>query len=279
MRAHYKPIYSLESTLFDAVIQEDNKTFEYPWHYHPEYELTFILTGHGIRYVGNSMEDFYPNDFVLIGSNLPHCWINAAEQEETATAIVIYMRKEFLENVWMQAFEFESIRNLLELSRKGIKFDKDVALKFKDKLLQLLDLPPFEKFMFLLQILQELSQTQKSRILCEQGFTYDLNDTNNMRINVVYRYIQNNYRKKISLEDIAREVNMGEEYFSRYFSKIMKKSFFEYLNEYKINRACKLLFETDKSINEVCYMAGFESIPFFYRQFKKFKSCQPKAYR
>ena len=85
--------------------------------------------------------------------------------------------------------------------------------------------------------------------------------------------------KKISLEDIAKEVNMSEEYFSRYFSKIMKKSFFEFLNEYKINRACRLLIETDKSINEICYKSGFESIPFFYRQFKKFKHCQPKAYR
>jgi YesN/AraC family two-component response regulator len=59
----------------------------------------------------------------------------------------------------------------------------------------------------------------------------------------------------------------------------MKKSFFEFLNEYKINRACKLLIETDKQISEICYAAGFESIPFFYRQFKKFKCCQPKSYR
>jgi AraC-like DNA-binding protein len=72
---------------------------------------------------------------------------------------------------------------------------------------------------------------------------------------------------------------MTEEYFSRYFSKTMKKPFFEFLNEYKINRACKLLIETDKQISEICYASGFESIPFFYRQFKKFKDCQPKTYR
>ncbi len=59
----------------------------------------------------------------------------------------------------------------------------------------------------------------------------------------------------------------------------MKKSFFEFLNEYKINRACKLLIETDKQVSEICYASGFESIPFFYRQFKKFKSCQPKTYQ
>jgi len=57
------------------------------------------------------------------------------------------------------------------------------------------------------------------------------------------------------------------------------KSFFTFLNEYRISRACKLLIETDKQINEICYISGFESIPFFYRQFKKFKNCQPNAYR
>ncbi|MEO8764402.1 MAG: AraC family transcriptional regulator [Ginsengibacter sp.] len=59
----------------------------------------------------------------------------------------------------------------------------------------------------------------------------------------------------------------------------MKKSFFEYLDEFKINKACRLLIETDKQIREVCYASGFESIPFFYRQFKKFKNYQPKNYR
>ncbi|MBA4168619.1 MAG: helix-turn-helix transcriptional regulator, partial [Chitinophagaceae bacterium] len=78
---------------------------------------------------------------------------------------------------------------------------------------------------------------------------------------------------------VAGHVNMSEEHFSRFFSKTMMKSFFTFLNEYRINRACKLLIETDKLINEICYKSGFESIPFFYRQFKRFKNCQPKTYR
>jgi AraC-like DNA-binding protein len=107
----------------------------------------------------------------------------------------------------------------------------------------------------------------------------DLNFNDKERINTVYKYIQANYKKQISLADISSRLNMTEEYFSRFFSKTMKKPFFEFLNEYKINRACKLLIETDKQVSEVCYASGFESLPFFYRQFKKFKNCQPKNYR
>jgi AraC-like DNA-binding protein/quercetin dioxygenase-like cupin family protein len=278
MKPHFKPIQADESNLFKAVIQENEKEFEYPWHYHPEFELTYILTSHGVRYVGNSMENFQDNDLVLIGSNLPHCWINAEEHQQSS-AIVIYLKKEFVDCEWMKTNEFAQVSQLFELSKKGVKFSKDVALKLKQLFFQLLTAQPFEKMILLLQILHELAQTKKSHTLCDQGFTYNLNTSNNERINIIYKYIQQHYHEKISLTDIATEVHMSEEYFSRYFSKVMKKTFFEYLNEYKINRACKLLIETDKQISEICYDSGFESIPFFYRQFKRFKLCQPKSYR
>jgi AraC-like DNA-binding protein len=280
MKPHYKPIPSTESNLFNAVIQENEKEFEYPWHYHPEYELTYILTSHGVRYVGNSIENFRDNDLVLVGSNLPHCWINSEEQQQSASsAIVIYLKKEFVSCEWMKTNEFSLLFQLFDLSKKGIKFEKSIALKLKPLFFQLLTAPPFEKTMLLLQVLYELSQTKKFHTLCDHGFSYDLNTSNNERINIIYKYIQKNYHQKITLADIATQVHMSEEYFSRYFSKIMKKTFFEFLNEYKINRACKLLIETDKQISEICYDAGFESIPFFYRQFKRFKNCQPTLFR
>jgi AraC-like DNA-binding protein/quercetin dioxygenase-like cupin family protein len=279
MKPYFKPIQSNESKLFTVVVQENEKEFEYPWHYHPEFELTYILKSHGVRYVGNSIENFFDDDLVLIGSNLPHCWINAADQEQSTVAIVVYIKEEFMDKTWMGSCEFEMIQNLLKLSAKGIKFDKSVALKLKEKYFQLQQLLPLERFMSFLQILQELAKTKEYHLLCEQGFSYELNHSHNERINIVYKYIDKHYLQKITLTDIAAEVNMSEEYFSRFFSKTMKKSFFEFLNEYKINRACKQFIETDKQISEICYSSGFKSIPFFYRQFKKFKNCQPKNYR
>ena len=279
MKPHYKPISSDESNLFKEVIQENAKEFEYPWHYHPEYELTYILASQGVRYVGNSIENFFDDDLVLIGSNLPHCWINSTDQQQTASAIVVYFKEGFLDKTWMESCEFEAIRKLLDLSNKGIKFDKAVAFKLKEKFFELHKLPSLKKLILLLNILQELAETTELHFLCEQGFCHELNHSHNERINIVYKFIEMNYHKKISLADISKLVNMSEEYFSRFFRKIMKKSFFGFLNEYKINKACRLLIETDKQISEVCYASGFESIPFFYRQFKKFKNCQPKNYR
>lgn len=278
MKPHYKPIPS-ESKLFKVEFQKTSKEFYYPWHYHSELELAFILSGKGVRYVGNSIENFYDEELVLLGSHLPHTWNTSIEQDQPVTAIVIYLKEEFFDNNWMQSIEFESIRNLATLMAKGMKIDKKVTLQLKQKFFDLLSASPFEKLMILLQVLEYLSHNQNYRFLCEQEFTGEFNDTDKTRINTVYDYIQKNYQTQISLADIASKLNMTEEYFSRYFSKTMKKPFFEFLNEYKINRACKLLIETDKQISEIGYAAGFESIPFFYRQFKKFKDCQPKTYR
>ena len=278
MKPHYKPIPS-ESKLFKVEFQKTSKEFYYPWHYHAELELTFILSGQGVRYVGNSIENFYEEELVLLGSNLPHSWNTTADQEQPVNAIVIYLKEEFFDKNWMQSIEFEGIRNLSALMNKGMKVDKKVALALKQKFYDLLNASPFEKLMILLQVLEYLSHNQEYRFLCEQEFTCDFDDTDKTRINTVYNYIQTHYQEQVSLADIASRLNMSEEYFSRYFSKTMKKPFFEFLNEYKISRACKLLIETDKQISEICYASGFESIPFFYRQFKKFKDCQPKTYR
>lgn len=277
MKPHYKPIPS-ESKLFKVEFQKTIKEFYYPWHYHSELEIAFIMSGAGVRYVGNSIENFFEEELVLLGSNLPHTW-NNSDHQAPVNAIVIYLREEFFDKSWMQSIEFEAIRNLAISMNKGIKVDSRVAAKLKHKFLNLLDSSPFEKLMILLEILQELAHNSEFRFLCEQEFVCEMNDMDKTRINTVYNYIQTHYQEQISLANIASRLNMSEEYFSRFFSKTMKKPFFKFLNEYKINRACKLLIETDKQISEVCYASGFESLPFFYRQFKNVKKCSPKVFK
>ena len=275
----YKPITTNESNLFKVDLQDGRSSFEYPWHYHPEYELTYIRKSHGIRYVGNSIENFSDDDLVLVGSNLPHSWMISGDETQRPDAIVVYLKQEFADNAWMRSSEFEAIQKILKLSSKGLKFDKQTARRLRGSYANLLTAKPLDKLIIILQILSDLANSASFEFLCADNFTYDINETQHHRLNAVYKYIQDNYRQKVTLSSDAAEVNMSEEYFSRFFSKIMKKSFFEFLNEYRINRACKLLIETDKQVSEVCYDSGFESDTFFYRQFKKFKKCQPKVYR
>jgi AraC-like DNA-binding protein len=277
MKPTFKPIPKDNCRFFRIEKQETRQDFEYPWHYHPEFELTLILNHHGIRYVGNNIEHFFDHDLVLLGSNLPHTWVNSECEKDNPKAYVIFLHDEFIS--WLNNDQFPNIVQLLNRSRQGIKFSKEMALQVKNNLSQLFLADQFDRCIILMQILKTLADAEDIHLLSTQGFRTELNPTKSDRINTICQYVSQNYHRKIYLEEVAGQINMSEESFSRFFSKTMMKSFSTFLNEYRISNACKLLIETDKQITEVCYKSGFESIPFFYKQFKRFMNCQPRTYR
>jgi AraC-like DNA-binding protein len=275
---------------FEAIPQQNNaslyafiqhkKQFDFPLHYHPECELTFILSSSGCRFVGNHFCNFNMNDLILLGPNLPHCWKNSEDYTHGASAIVIQFSEHLLGNEWLNAKEFLAIKNLILQASRGIKFGERCACKLKKLLIELVDMPPFEKLMSFLQILNILAITDDKEILCGHEYPHsDLKTMTHERIDIVYEFVKSNYKQKIQLEQIAAKVHMTKESFSRFFSNIMNKTFFSFVNEYRINIASNMLIETDKSVKEICYAVGYQSFPFFYRQFKKFKISSPQKYR
>ena len=71
--------------------------FEFHWHYHPEYELIYIVSGRGKRLVGDSYENFQEGDMVLLGSNLSHTWVSELCEQDKCIAIVIQFTQNFIE--------------------------------------------------------------------------------------------------------------------------------------------------------------------------------------
>jgi AraC-like DNA-binding protein len=278
MKALFEKIVPLESNSFEAYSYEMDE-FDNPWHFHPEYELTYILSSHGVRYTGNTFDNFEKDDLVLLGPNLPHCWKNTGPQTHKASAIVVQWDKDLLGNEWTEKREFQNIRKLFESSGKGLRFDSDFARAIKPKLEALLALTSFHKLISLLEILNELALTGKVNTLCSSNFHEQLKFNDHERINAIHQYVRSKYTEKITLNDIANHVHMGPESFSRFFSKIMGKPFFSFLNEYRVNAACNLLIESDLQVTQVSYACGFESLPFFYRQFKRYKGTSPNQYR
>jgi len=278
MRAQFEQLGTKPNYTFNAFTFKKEE-FDASFHFHPEYELTFILSSTGTRYVGNHFEDFKENDMVLLGPNLPHCWKNFPGQKAIASAIVIHWNQDFIDDKWLDREEFISIKKLFQYALNGVKFNIGAAATFKHQLKNLTKLDSFEKFHYFLGILQQLSVCDEISLLTSQDDMHTLNYHNNERIGLALEYIRKNYAQKISLAEVADRNKMTEEAFSRFFSKLMRKSFFCYLNEYRINHACTQLIETDKNISEICYASGYDTQPFFFRQFRKFKGCTPGFYR
>src|ERR1700751_2440295 len=98
--------------------------FDAPYHFHEEFELTYIVEGRGKRYVGSHMEDFFAGDLVLLGSNLPHCWKLEPNLpgEEDASAIVIQFNINFLGDEFFNKVELQNVKKLFQKSASGISF-------------------------------------------------------------------------------------------------------------------------------------------------------------
>ncbi|AST57927.1 response regulator containing CheY-like receiver domain and AraC-type DNA-binding domain [Thermoanaerobacterium thermosaccharolyticum] len=98
-------------------------------------------------------------------------------------------------------------------------------------------------------------------------------------IKEVIRYIDENYNKNITLEDVAKYIHLSPQYFSRYFKKTMNMNFIDYISKIRINYSKKLLSETDLSINSIALKVGYLDPSYFCKVFKKIEGTSPHNFR
>ncbi|MEM9674661.1 MAG: AraC family transcriptional regulator [Bacteroidota bacterium] len=273
MKAVLEKISNSEASVVTAFHYLDDH-FSAPWHYHPEFELTCILESEGIRYVGNNISEYQPLDLVLIGANLPHRWKNSAESASMASSLVIQWKPEVLPDI----ADLYAVQQLLKRARRGVYFKKEVAETVLPSIKSIVQ-SGGNKYIQLLSILQQLSQTAAYGLLSGENFAPDLSPKTEDRLDKVQQYVEKHYTEKIALAEVAELVSMTESSFSRFFSRVMQKPFFSFLNEYRVNRASQILIETELSIAETGFSCGYESLPFFYKQFNKIKGYSPMAFR
>jgi AraC-like DNA-binding protein len=104
----------------------------------------------------------------------------------------------------------------------------------------------------------------------------------NYKINVIKKalnYIQDNFSKKIYTEDLAKEVNMNPQYFCRFFKATIGKTPVEFINQYRIEQAAKLINIEDKKISDIYLEVGFDNFSYFIKKFKQYKKCTPRKYK
>ncbi|MBD5524145.1 MAG: AraC family transcriptional regulator [Lachnospiraceae bacterium] len=98
-------------------------------------------------------------------------------------------------------------------------------------------------------------------------------------VKTVLTYIKDNYQYKIYIADLAKQVNLNEQYFCRLFKKAIGRSPMEYINEYRIMQTRRLLEESDLSVTEICLECGYNNLGNFLREFRKYTGTTPAQYR
>jgi AraC-like DNA-binding protein len=264
-------------TIFSRV----KKEFNFPLHYHDEYELNLIINAKGARrIVGDHIDQIDDLELVLIGPNLSHAWFTHNCKSEEIKEITIQWHKDLFDEKFLRRNQLSFIRKMFELSSKGILFSKEAIQTIYPRIVTLNQKNGFDSVMALINILHDLSASRNLRTLSEASFNSEMQfNFNSRRIEKAFEYMNKNYDKQITLKDMAKLVNMTEVSFSRFIKKRTGISFIDSLNEIRLGHASRILIDTTNSIAEVSYSCGFNNISNFNRLFKKKKGCTPKEFR
>ena len=109
------------------------------------------------------------------------------------------------------------------------------------------------------------------------GLRWEAVDFENKTITINHKIV-NDYRR-INLEDIARTVSISKSSVLNIFKSYLHTSPINYVLEYRLKRAAKLLSETENSVSVIAQTAGFENVGYFCRKFKALYGMTPKEYR
>lgn len=276
MKAVFEPISNTVNRSFHYRVFEKLE-FETPWHYHPEWELTFITESTGIRSVGNSIQAYQPGELVLLGPNLPHCWKTNKSTKQLAKSTVIQFKKEVLGDGWMEKDEFILIKKMLLKSNYGLMFHEIAAKSIGKKMVLMKEMSPTLRLIEFLKLLYELS-LEKYDVL-SLGARFNVNSLVSDRIKKIIDFVDKNYQHKIEATQLGDLVFMTPVSFSKFFKKTFNKTFTSYLNEYRISKACEFLKESDISVEQIAFETGYPNLSFFHRKFKLFTNQTPAQYR
>lgn len=263
---------------FFIVLNQPNANFDYPVHYHPEYEINLVLNTSGQRIVGDSIEAFEGIDLAMIGPNIGHAW--RGDLVEGNHVITIQFSEQLVDMALIDKKLFKHIKQLLVDAKMGLKFSKEAQLKMKDMIVGLTHMQGFQTVLAFFSLLNEMAVSDRYYLVSNH---YDssgtLQTTKSRRIAKVCDYMEKNFHSDISLSDVASLVGMSDSAFSHFFKSKTNMTFIDYLNDMRIAHACQLLLETQQTVYEVCYSSGFNNISNFIRMFKKRKNMTPNAYR
>ena len=137
----------------------------------------------------------------------------------------------------------------------------------------------FQRLLSILNILNTLSTSTEMKVLNAEGFSMETEVKDNDRINKVFNHVKQHFKEDISLDEMADMVSMTVPSFCRYFKKITNKTFTQFVNEYRLVHASKLLAEQSMSITQVCFESGFKKFYHFNKSFKAFTGQNPSEYR
>ncbi|MDI9861151.1 MULTISPECIES: AraC family transcriptional regulator [Flectobacillus] len=254
------------------------------WHYHPELELHYIIRGEGVRFIGDNISNFSHGEIVLVGENLPHTWRCKEEyfypdNDLDVEAVVIQFLPDCLGKYLLGLPEAYLLPKLYEKAKSGMVIIGETRERLTELMIKIAQAKNLERISLLISILHLLAESDEFETIAGGQAFYQSNESDTLRLNKVCNYTLMNYKKDITLEEIAAISNLSVTSFCRYFKLMTKKTYYDFLIEIRISHACRALVEDKLPTEVICFDCGFNNVSNFYRHFKKVMGITPLEYK
>ncbi|MFZ4549778.1 MAG: AraC family transcriptional regulator, partial [Bacteroidales bacterium] len=249
-------------------------------HFHPELELTWIRKSSGKRFVGGNVSDYGPDDLVLVGANIPHCWQSTNESMPGhAQAIVVQFHPNFAGESFLLLPELNKVQKLFEKLNTGMLILGETKSKVISKMIQCAAATGLHRLLQFMEILDLIANCFEVEFIDHRFAGHSATSAETERFQKIFSYLIENYQNEVSLKTVAGIANLTPTAFCRYFKNATRKTLVEIVTEFRINQACHLLRDPEKSVNEICFECGFGNISYFNKTFKAITKYTPLQYR
>ncbi|WP_122688025.1 AraC family transcriptional regulator [Pseudomonas viridiflava] len=277
----------------EVILPEPDQCFrwyehDYPyalarWNHHPEFEIHLIRRGSGKLVAGDYIGGFDAGHVALIGPDLPHDWIGdlAPGEHLPGRDVVLQFDGAALLALRKTLPELGELQRLFEQARRGLEFSGATAVQAARLMEDIGTAQGLERLILFLQLINTLvkAPSQDAHLLASSCYAPTLDARSAERINKAFDYLLSELTNDIRLSVIAQRLEMTDPGFSRFFKRNTGHGFIDLMRKLRIQRACRLLLQSDMSVSDICFEVGYANLSNFNRHFRVETGQTPSDYR
>lgn len=249
-------------------------------HFHDYWEILYIVEGERNFFYGNKTYYLQSGDFLCVQPGVLHRAINETKFNDVKICKLYNIYFEGSKNQIFYQLVLPKLQQLFYnngvVNHVAKKYQNTVLAEFNQIATEFFNSNNNYEIMVLSSLLKILTLVSRS----EQILDFQKEQSyKQKKCQAIINYIENNFNKSLSLDEISSKFAMSTSYFCRFFKNSTHLSFIEYLNGLRVSKACYLLKNTNKKITDIAFDCGFGTITQFGRIFKSFTGTSPLKYR
>lgn len=246
-------------------------------HTQNEWELSYVIRGQGIRFLGEEKQPFYEGEIILIPPKFPHGWFfddESTDENGYIHNITLLFTAELPTRLSLVLPELTRVADIFSVIRLPRRYVGKTSVEIARLLEEMRVLDSAKRLPLVLQLLILIAENAESEELGCKPVNRSKQNAEKLRI-----YCECNFYENVTLDETAAYMKMNKSALCKFVKKHTGKTFTEYINSLRLKKAEYLLASTTDPACDIAYDCGFTSVPYFHRLFSRNYGMSPCKYR